>query len=527
MSKIHALPLELLQNIFSFCLPTSKYKMFPKEAPLLLTHICRRWREVAFSTPQFWTHLHVFARFGTDDNLTKKDLISRYGEAIKVWLNRASGLPLSISFVTADSEECHEFERDDRLGSDPHILGIIASFSRTWFHLNLKVKYQQLTHFSHLTENDVPLLKTIEIESFGTRWPARKQPLPFLSAPSLKSVFFWNNWLLSELHPLPIRWGTLTTLSILSWHDMVTSLDLDMAVTLLSQCSNLVVCSLRIMSRLKYSSAWSDSAEPQFHPPPLQLYHLEELRVYPEHGPTSFLEHWTTFFEALQVPEIRHLEVTGCHDKVPQLPFMPIILRPHKIETMTLVAHGSKEDLIECLRATPLLRRLALSSQTCHHEFWTDDVANPSMDESLLHYLTASAPFDDEPQSDTLTLCPFLEEIEFIFPLNLAISVERIMPFLLSRTTLAPADVSRLRRAHLYLPLVESQDSVHDVLNSCTELGTALQAGLDLYMFYYPETKPKHCPQSSAVFPAERDFTISQPHDDWKPRSEIPHLRRW
>ncbi|KAI9459606.1 hypothetical protein HD554DRAFT_1996563, partial [Boletus coccyginus] len=48
-------PVELLAHVFIECLPPETYlKPDIDSAPLLLTRVCRRWRDVALRTTQLW-----------------------------------------------------------------------------------------------------------------------------------------------------------------------------------------------------------------------------------------------------------------------------------------------------------------------------------------------------------------------------------------------------------------------------------------------------------------------------------------
>ena len=54
---------DILQEIFHHCLPTAHdATMNPWDAPLLLTHICRDWRNLALSTPSFWSTILICNR---------------------------------------------------------------------------------------------------------------------------------------------------------------------------------------------------------------------------------------------------------------------------------------------------------------------------------------------------------------------------------------------------------------------------------------------------------------------------------
>ncbi|KAF9058569.1 hypothetical protein BDP27DRAFT_1240621, partial [Rhodocollybia butyracea] len=57
MSPIRRIPSETLGEIFMHCLPSDTYPFAVrdlKEAPLLMTTICRHWRRVAIDTPGLW-----------------------------------------------------------------------------------------------------------------------------------------------------------------------------------------------------------------------------------------------------------------------------------------------------------------------------------------------------------------------------------------------------------------------------------------------------------------------------------------
>jgi hypothetical protein len=58
MHPIHDLPPELLAQIFIRCLP-----LFPTleatEAPLLLTHVCQKWRQIAIHCPSLWDSIYL------------------------------------------------------------------------------------------------------------------------------------------------------------------------------------------------------------------------------------------------------------------------------------------------------------------------------------------------------------------------------------------------------------------------------------------------------------------------------------
>ncbi|KAG1868256.1 hypothetical protein DFJ58DRAFT_97554 [Suillus subalutaceus] len=88
-SALWRFPTEILSHIFMHCLPKDKY-LSPdsKLPPVLLTRICRRWRDVAVGTSGLWCRLFVDVRhrdwqktaFGCDS-----------------WLKRSQRCPLSLA----------------------------------------------------------------------------------------------------------------------------------------------------------------------------------------------------------------------------------------------------------------------------------------------------------------------------------------------------------------------------------------------------------------------------------------------
>ncbi|KAG1886112.1 hypothetical protein F4604DRAFT_62910 [Suillus subluteus] len=88
-SSIWRLPTEILSQIFLYCLPEDEECLSPirRQAPLLLTGICRRWREVAVDLPSLWCTLQLTA----DNNWYRR---ARFYDS---WLKRSAGRPLSLT----------------------------------------------------------------------------------------------------------------------------------------------------------------------------------------------------------------------------------------------------------------------------------------------------------------------------------------------------------------------------------------------------------------------------------------------
>lgn len=89
VSALWRFPSELLSLIFAHCLPeTEHFLPSSKLAPMLLTRICRRWREVATGMSSLWSRVIV--------DIDSEDW-QRTAFCYNVWLERSRDRPLSLA----------------------------------------------------------------------------------------------------------------------------------------------------------------------------------------------------------------------------------------------------------------------------------------------------------------------------------------------------------------------------------------------------------------------------------------------
>lgn len=87
---ILSLPTELTIEVFKKCLPSDSLPTpSPSTAPLLLTQICRQWREIALDAPDLWCALNF-----VEDRSSV--------EMLKLWLSRAADLPLEYTLTCTE-----------------------------------------------------------------------------------------------------------------------------------------------------------------------------------------------------------------------------------------------------------------------------------------------------------------------------------------------------------------------------------------------------------------------------------------
>lgn len=196
------LPNEIVSEIFIKALPEEPYRSPPDDAspspsgpscPLLLGQVCRRWRQIALSTPSLWTALDL----SLDDKLTnhKNQLC-----LLQTWLERSRACPLTISIYWDGSSPVgtHEF------------IEVLVPHSQRWEHMDFIIPFRDLL----LIKGDMPLLRELAIgfPDLGSD-PAPSSPpvQAFHSAPKLKTVIIPPTFY-PDIVPLP--WAQITFLSV-------------------------------------------------------------------------------------------------------------------------------------------------------------------------------------------------------------------------------------------------------------------------------------------------------------------------
>ncbi|KAJ7473247.1 hypothetical protein FB451DRAFT_1133777 [Mycena latifolia] len=86
------LPNETVSEIFVRFLPV--YPLCPPQtgllSPTVLTHICRKWREIALATPALWRAISIV------DDIDSDRTDGRQLHILESWLNRSGCLPLAV-----------------------------------------------------------------------------------------------------------------------------------------------------------------------------------------------------------------------------------------------------------------------------------------------------------------------------------------------------------------------------------------------------------------------------------------------
>lgn len=108
VSRVYGIP-ELLSAIFLLCviknedgtehsdwylniLERQEYpRLSGKEAPLLLAHVCQRWRQTALNIPRLWAHIHIHF----NDSVWRESWLEGQLSALRFWMKQSQAAPIS------------------------------------------------------------------------------------------------------------------------------------------------------------------------------------------------------------------------------------------------------------------------------------------------------------------------------------------------------------------------------------------------------------------------------------------------
>jgi hypothetical protein len=444
VSGARRLPHDVVQEIFSHCLPTERNAvMSATEAPVLLGRICSGWRRIALSTPDLWSTLHL--PIPNCHTLGHCDKWRHVAEAVKSWLNRSGGLPLSLS-VACTSLNGRQPDRKSSLGIS-YFMNTLTRHSHRWERIDFLFPFPELaSSLSSLTEADVPLLKSaiLECSIFNDIAPTNNWPLiGIFSTPSIREVSLLGFKHSEYLHPLP--WGQLTGLYLERgmglWGESLTETD---ALNILEQCPILTTCKLMVDAN---PIPLAISTPPQT----VTLSRLRSLIIV--EGAEAELTR--QFFGRLKLPALRYLGFRRLSLAVGHGPLhISRILADegNPVEELELGLESiSPIDLTDCLEFATTIKRLTL---TVPDRMWGYP-ANPALTDYTLSLFN--------PDSSEEQFCPLLEEISINSCRDL--SDEKILRFLQERTNAqhVAGGMSKLKRASFTINRLMTTDILPDV----------------------------------------------------------------
>jgi hypothetical protein len=510
LSPIRRVPLEILQCIFVRCLPTKHNGvMSSRQAPILLTHVCRDWRAAALKMPRLWASLHIpiphrpqkpfsYPPYPTPlppdlsdeecQTYTKavqrwEDKMQERKEIVKLWLTRAAGCKLSLSITlwegtgrrsSADADVANDMTKS--------IMDIVIASSRQWKRIEVLASHPHISDLLALPAEAVPLLERIKITCNPFSSPpstslARYRPVPpdgLLAAPKLTSFHF-------KLIPeaplsLPINWSQLTEL----YFDGAASRNFEGgtlefsptdALKLLSSCPLLVRCRLVVVQNSFFSpstlpNGFNFSPEDDELPSSVPLHHLEHLSIH-EGAPLA------TLFTQLEVPKLQEVVFTSSMPPYEEeLTSLVTLLKTcgPTVKKLTFdYPCFTAEDIHQSLSLVPNLVHLSLSSNPrvrsfVVHQYDAQRVpSSAKFNSALLAKLTPRVTIEAGSSRPSVhTLCPSLDTVSCKF-LSPEFTEDALFDFIRARRSEAmhKLGIAPLRKVHVSFKRPRPEASVY------------------------------------------------------------------
>ncbi|KAJ7210921.1 hypothetical protein GGX14DRAFT_450451 [Mycena pura] len=191
------LPPEITAEIFKWCIDTNK-RLLPSVAPLLLTRICRDWRDLAFSTPALW------------DTIIDFDLVVHRQAAafIETWFSRGGTCPLSLGIVDDESLFLGCLE------------SVILQHTSRLQSLDVMAYSEVLCNLTAIPS--FPILRNLELFCLDDDYEDHIQPICINNAPTLRHLSL--EYVRPSMVILPWEQLTKMTLSLLPLWECLNAL---------------------------------------------------------------------------------------------------------------------------------------------------------------------------------------------------------------------------------------------------------------------------------------------------------------
>ncbi|KAJ7623500.1 hypothetical protein FB45DRAFT_837762 [Roridomyces roridus] len=333
------LPPELTSAIFAFCLPESEFvEPDPSAAPLLLLRVCRRWRDIALSTPALWASLHI-------------NLEWFYGcKAVDVlfcdWISRSGRMPLSIKifddYGVAEGTSLDESQLE-------RVLRMLGRHSAQWQNIRFSVYAEHLLCLFPV-DGKFPRLRNFSVESTGDTYVGWK-PLPGYPPRILRDAHT-----LREINLAVVPWPDLQ----FPWQslEVYTADNMSMfdCLNVLRDGISIMRCSFSLMPRL-----------PQKITPLPPITSLRDLTLIEAMCDSAARHCLMPILENLTLPSLKHLALKFQSPSsdlrlIETAPFVSFVTRSSlQLESLTVcLMPASDRDFLRCLESVPSLINLQL-----------------------------------------------------------------------------------------------------------------------------------------------------------------------
>lgn len=352
LPPVHRLPIELLIEIFLYCLPSGKREPNSIKPPLLLSQVCSSWRAVALQTPQLWNKISITTYRAYGDCRPEAKHCSSVSLA-QSWFRRAGDFPLHFYAVPRSADESAHLVLNDVL------LPYSNRFRALHFLFN---SADNFSVFFQLPPGHFEQLEHLVVESSLNELVPLPYPITsFELAPRLRRVAL-------SLVNFTLPWAQLTHLAITLF---ITDTSWSIAF---SQCVNL-------QRGIFYVSAGAPAHDPSLIPP-TTLAHLHDIRM-------TFVGGTATWLEPYDMPALTAFHF--CEKRFFQLHTGRLFHQLSSLRSLSLVdlAVVRQGDLFEILRATRRLVELELGVDITLYPLFCALTYSAGQQDILLPNLTA------------------------------------------------------------------------------------------------------------------------------------------
>nr|GAT58136.1 predicted protein [Mycena chlorophos] len=229
------LPNEVVSDIFLQYIPPypERPTLLGDASPTNLLQICRRWREIALSTPALWRAFQPGLGFWRQGG----HALAAELEAAQIWLSRSCSLPLSIRTRHGDGTFLG-IDQGVRIGE---FLSAVVPHRSRWEHASLDLACgPSLGSDTHMIDGDMLNLRQLHVVLHPEKtWC----PVMCSVAPKLRTVFLETRADIGSydrlVQLLSVPWGQLTRL-------FLNSVRPSLAVDILTRTPGLVECQINI-----------------------------------------------------------------------------------------------------------------------------------------------------------------------------------------------------------------------------------------------------------------------------------------
>ncbi|KAF8956456.1 hypothetical protein BDZ97DRAFT_187768 [Flammula alnicola] len=355
---IHRLPPEISSDIFQLCIPREMAGF----APVTLSSVCQKWRQIAHATPQLWTTI-VFS-----DGLQYHDELS-VSRLVQEWIDRSGQLPLSIVlFVKLKDGSCYV---------NQDVIAVINQCSSRWRDLIYEGSPYSLRYLVGDSQG-ASQLQNLKLHVGVAHWPFKLGD--FKPAPTTLEIAGF------DLKSVVIEWNNIT-------HMQASPIYVDDCWELFRIAPRMTHCVLRGVLESKARNPFPRPNTPILHPT-LQALELS-IRS----------DVFDLFHKNVSLPSLQSYTCDVHGDRLETESLISLFLRS-SCSLQTLALSDVKldvADLVKLSRVTPDLRHLGLAS---YYRY-------PGITESIFHRFSNASIITSTDSETNHALFPQLQSITY------------------------------------------------------------------------------------------------------------------